>query len=565
MAEKAQKRDPISRTESRGNWRLILLMACFVACYGAVGVRMGLLAATDPAEPPFERDGGANRPARAEIVDRSGHLLAGNLPAWSLYANPREIKDPVAVATALDPIFPEIDQATLHRKLSSNRSFVWIKRPVTPRERQAVHDLGFPGVFFGNREMRIYPAGAATAHIVGGVKAATEAVNYAEFTGAGGLEQHFNERLSDRMQAAEPLQLSLDLAVQQGVRDELRIGMERLTARGASAILMKAKTGEIVSMVSLPDFDPNERPQLWRGEAAYNPRFNRAAQGRYELGSTFKVLTAAMALDAGVATSNTIIKTPPSLRYGRHTIGESHRMDPEMPLEDVVVRSSNVGSARIAMMVGTRRFKSYLDRLGFFDPSGVELSEAARAKTLMPDYWTDLSTMTISFGHGLAASPVHLAASYATLANDGTRVFPSLVKGGIPTGKQVLSQKTAREMLRIMREVVVRGTAKRANVPGYEVGGKTGTAEKVGPGGYDKNRVIATFASVFPASAPEFVLIVSLDEPTDRSGRKPVRGAGRTAVPVAASIIRRVAPILGLRPLQEGDGASVAAVDVTTE
>ncbi|MEM7191168.1 MAG: penicillin-binding transpeptidase domain-containing protein, partial [Pseudomonadota bacterium] len=313
------------------------------------------------------------------------------------------------------------------------------------------------------------------------------------------------------------------------------------------------------------DFNPNERPQLYRGDPAYHPRFNRAAQGRYELGSTFKVLTAAMALETGVANAQTIIKTPPSLRYGRHTIGESHRMDPEMPLEDVIVKSSNVGAARVAMMVGTRRFKSYLRRLGMFDPSGLELSEAARAKTLMPDYWTDLSTMTISFGHGLAASPVHLAASYATLANDGRRVYPSLVHGGVPNGKQVFSPETAREMLRILRQVVVRGTATRVDLPGYQIGGKTGTAEKVGRGGYDRERVISTFASIFPISAPEYVLVVSLDEPTDRSGRKPVRGAGRTAVPVAASIIRRVAPILGMRPLQEGDGGSIAAVDVTTE
>ncbi|MEM7190680.1 MAG: penicillin-binding protein 2, partial [Pseudomonadota bacterium] len=270
MVEIAPATDHSGRTDGRGKWRLILLMACFVACYAAVGVRMGILAATDPTEPGVQRGDTSNRPVRAEIVDRKGNLLAANLPAWSLYANPREISDPVAVAAALDPIFPEIDHATLLRKLSGKGTFVWIKRPVTPRERQAVHDLGFPGIFFGNREMRIYPAGAATAHIVGGVKAANEAVHYAEFTGAGGIEQHFNDRLSDRDLAAEPLRLSLDLAVQQGVRDELRAGMERLTAKGAAAILMKAKTGEVIAMVSLPDFNPNERPQLYRGDPAYH-------------------------------------------------------------------------------------------------------------------------------------------------------------------------------------------------------------------------------------------------------------------------------------------------------
>jgi cell division protein FtsI (penicillin-binding protein 3) len=312
---------------------------------------------------------------------------------------------------------------------------------------------------------------------------------------------------------------------------------------------MKAKTGEVVSMVSLPDFDPNEKPVFFRGQAEDDPRFNRAAQGRYELGSTFKVLTAAMAIDAGVVNSSTIIDTPRQLRYGRHRIGESHRMPNQMSVEDIVVKSSNVGSAKMSMMIGTRRFKEYLGNLGMLDASGLELAEAARTKPLLPEYWTDLSSMTISFGHGLAASPMHLAAAYATIANDGVKVTPTLLKGPQPEGERVFSERTAREMLRVMRQVVVRGTATRTDVPGFEIGGKTGTAEKPGPrGGYDRNRVISTFASVFPTSDPEYVLIVSLDEPTDRSGRKPVRGAGRTAVPVAAEIIRRVTPLLGMRP-----------------
>ncbi|MEM7060812.1 MAG: penicillin-binding protein 2 [Pseudomonadota bacterium] len=549
----------------RGDWRVILLMGGFCLCYVAVGLRMGLLAATDPEEPKLAWSVTSDRPVRGEIIDRNGVLLAANLPAWSLYAHPREIKDPVAVADDLDRIFPQIDRDVLLKKLTGKQRFVWLKRPVTPREKQAVHDLGYPGLHFGNREIRIYPTGRTTAHIVGGVKAKREDVRFAELAGSGGIEKHFDERLRNPAEAHEPLQLSLDVSIQQAVRAELAMGMERLTAKGATAILMKVKTGEIVAMTSLPDFNPNERPELHRGDPAFNPRFNRAAQGRYELGSTFKVLTMAMALETEVAHSQTIIKTPPSLRYGRHRIGESHRMPPEMPLEDVVVKSSNVGSARVAMMVGTRRFKSYLKKLGFFDPSGLELSEAAKAKTLQPDYWTDLSTMTISFGHGLAASPIHLASAYATLANDGVRVYPSLLAGGRDNGKRVFSTQTSREMLRVMREVVIRGTAKRADVDGYELGGKTGTAEKVGRGGYDKNRVVSTFASVFPTSSPEYVLVVSLDEPTDRSGPRPVRGAGRTAVPVAGDIVRRIAPILGMRPLKPSNDATIATLDVNSE
>lgn len=533
----------------RGDWRLILLMTCFVLCYAAVGLRMGLLAATDPVEPQLVRSENVGRPVRGEVVDRNGLLLAANLPAWSLYAHPKEIKQPIEVATALASVFPELDREAVLKKLTDGRRFVWIKRPISPREKQAVHDLGYPGLHFGSREMRIYPAGRASAHVVGGVKAAREDVRFAELAGSGGIEKYFDERLRDPAKISEPLRLSLDLRVQQAMRHELAVGMRRLTAKGASAVLMEVATGQVVGMVSLPDFDPNHRPRPFSGPAHLSPRFNRAAQGRYELGSTFKVLTAAMALEAGVAQPHTMLQTPPRIRYGRHSIGESHRMPEEMTLEDVVVKSSNVGAARLALMVGTGRFKGYLSDLGMFDPSGLEVAEAARAKPLLPPKWTDLSSMTVSFGHGLAASPVHLAAAYATLANNGREVRSTLTTGPVRQGERVFSERTSREMMRILRQVVVRGTAKRADIEGYEIGGKTGTADKVRPGGgYYRDRVISTFAAVFPTSAPRYVLVVSLDEPTDRSGRKPVRSAGRTAVPVSAEILRRIAPILGMRP-----------------
>ncbi len=553
---------PVSKLSTRSDWRLILLMACFCVGYLAVGLKMGQMAATDPAEPRTERSDSGNRPVRGEIVDRNGRLLAANLPAWSLYVHPHEIKDAVAVATALDPIFPEIDRDTLVRKLSSRNRFEWIKRPITPQQKKLVHDLGQPGLFFGKREMRIYPAGRAVAHIMGGVQAVTEGVRFAELAGAGGVEQYFDQRLRDPKLVDEPLRLSLDLTVQQIMRTELALGMKALHAKGAAGVLMKVATGEVVGMVSLPDFDPNVRRQRYNGDPAYHPRFNRAAQGRYELGSTFKVLTATMALEERLAHAGTIFETPRELRFGRHRIGESHRMDPRMSLENVIVESSNVGAARIAMLVGTPRFKDYLGKLGMFEASGIELAEAAKARPLLPARWTDLSTVTAAYGHGLAVSPVHLAASYATIANGGVRIHPTLVAGGGRSGERVFSQDASREMLRIMREVVVRGTAKRAEVPGYYVAGKTGTANKAVDGGYSDKKVIATFASVFPHHAPEYVLVVSLDEAEDRSGKRYIRGAGRTAVPVAAAIIRRVAPLMGLRPLfptEEGDGTTWAA------
>lgn len=555
---------PVSKQSSRSDWRLILLIAWFCLGYGAVGLKMGLMAATEPVEPRTARTDAVNRPVRGEIVDRRGRLLAANLPAWSLYVHPHEIKDPVAVAAVLDPIFPEIDRETLVRRLSSRNRFEWIKRPITPRERNEVYDLGQPGLFFGSREMRIYPAGRTAAHIVGGVRAVNEGVRFAEFTGAGGVEQFFDARLRDPEAVSAPLELSLDLTVQQAMRRELITGLSDFNAKGAAAVLMKVATGEILGLVSLPDFDPNVRRQRFRGDPEFHPKFNRAAQGQYELGSTFKIFTAAMALEERVATASSMFETPRELRFGRHRIGDSHKMPPRMSLEDIVVDSSNVGTARIAMLVGTRRFRAYMEALGLFTPNGLELTEA-NAAPLLPDRWTDLSTVTASYGHGMAVSPVHLAAAYATVANRGVRISPTLIAGQARVGDRVFSQGVSNEILRIMREVVKRGTATRADVPGYGVAGKTGTANKVEDGRYTGKKVVASFAAVFPWHEPEYVLVVSLDEAEDRTAYRPLRGAGRTAVPVAAGIIARVAPLLGLRPLEEPGEERTAGLTVGTD
>ena len=529
-------------------WRLALVAVAFLVAYGVLGVRMGVLAVVDPQEPRLGRGTGQAEPVRGPIVDRNGELLAANLPAWSLYAHPRDVSDPKAVAAELAAIFKGRSAVEFEELLTSRRRFVWLQRPISPREKQAVHDLGRPGLYFGAREVRIYPAGPAAAHIVGRVRAADEDVRYARLEGQGGIEQQFDARLADPATLAAPLALSIDLRAQVAMRDVLDAYIAEMNAIGGAAILMEAETGEVRAMVSLPDFDPNVPPAPHTGPAELNPRFNRAAQGRYELGSTFKVLTAAIALETGVANPETMIATGKPYVHGRRRIRDMHRMPDRMSVTDIVVKSSNVGSARLAMMIGTDRMKSYLGRLGFFEPSGVELPEAA-SRPLLPPKWTDLSTLTISYGHGLAASPVHLAAAYATIANGGRRVTPTLIEGGGVSGERVFSERTSRRVLDIMRAVVSRGTARRTNIAGYEIGGKTGTADKVKPtGGYYKHKVLSTFASAFPTSDPKYVLVVMLDEPTDTSGPVPARTAGRTAVPASAAIVRRLMPILGLRP-----------------
>ncbi len=545
----------------RDDWRLVIVMLALFLCYAAVAVRMGLTALDEPAEPSLA-GGGGGIPVRGEITDRQGRLIAANLPAFSLYAHPREIKDPARVARELARIFPEMTEEGLAATLSRDASFVWVRRPITPSERQLVLDLGHPGLKFGSRAMRVYPPGRTVAHIAGGVRAAAEGVRYAELVGAGGVEAYFDERLRDPGRVGEPLALSIDLGAQAALREVLAAGVEQFDAKGAAGVMLDVGTGEVVAMVSLPDFDPNAGPEAFAGPAELDPRFNRAAQGRYELGSTFKVLTAGIALDTGAVGPETMIETGSALSWGRHRIRDMHRMPPEMSVTDIVVRSSNVGAARLALRVGTPRLKDYLDRLGFFDPLPLELEEARRAAPLLPPKWTDLSTMTISFGHGLAASPVHLAAAFATLANGGRRVRPTLVKGGNrEPGEQVFSPETARRMMSIVREVVSRGTGRRTDIPGYEIGGKTGTADKYRPeGGYYRDRVIATFVSVFPTTKPRYVLAISLDEPADRSGKYVVREASRTAVPVTAAAIGRLAPLMGMRPQPAGLPAGAPAI-----
>ena len=557
---------PRGRAEARArdDWRLMLIVIVFILCYATVGVRMAMMALSEPQEPRLG-SGVVAEPVRGEIVDRNGALIAANLPAWSLYAHPQELKDPLATAAELAGIFPDMTEAELARLLTSKNSFVWVRRPITPREKAAVRDLGRPGLFFGSRDMRIYPAGPVVAHVSGGVKAQTEGVRFAELVGSGGVERFFDERLRDPALAGDPLALSIDLGVQQAMREVLQDEVNRLGAKGAAGILLDIRTGEIIALVSLPDFDPNDRGAGRDGRKGQSPRFNRAVQGVYELGSVFKVLTAAMALDLGLAAPESLIETGDPIYSGRHRIADMHRMPDLMTVTDIVVRSSNVGTARLALRIGAERMRDYFRKLGMFEPTPVEISEATGAKPLLPPRWGELSTMTISFGHGMSVSPMHLAAAYATVANGGRRVIPTLLKGGSAPGERVFSERTSAQMLRILRQVVVRGSGRRANVDGYEVGGKTGTADKPreNGGGYHRNRVIGTFASIFPISDPAYAMVISLDEPTDRSGPRPIREASRTAAPGTAEAVRRIAPLLGLRPLvASGVEAEVQAVPV---
>lgn len=539
------------RSRAVAEGRLLLLCGAFLAVFGVVAAQMGFLAASEPAEPVSAGSGSAIVAQRADIVDREGRILATNLVTNSLYAQPPQMIDPVGSAEKLAAIFPDLDAERLKKDFTGKRKFLWVKKKISPEQMQLVHEIGDPGLLFGPREMRLYPNGAIASHVLGGASFGREGVRSAEVVGTAGVEKTFDTWLRDPANGGAPLQLSLDLTVQSTVEDVLYGGMRLMNAKAAAAILMDVQTGEIVALASLPDFDPNTRPApLLKGNPGDSPLFNRAVQGVYELGSTFKVFAVAQALELGLVNPDTIVDTKSPMIWGKYRINDFHNYGKQLSVTDVIVKSSNIGTAHIAQMIGGERQQQFLKSLGFFDPVPVELAEASTGRPLLPKRWSDISTMTISYGHGLSASPLHLAAAYATIANGGTRITPTILKTDHrQQGERVISANTAAEILDMMRQVVSRGTASFGEVPGYAVGGKTGTADKPKPtGGYYKDKVIATFASVFPTNAPKYVLVVSLDEPVESSGTEPRRTAGWTAVPVGAEIIRRAAPLLGMRP-----------------
>jgi len=549
MNEKGQKRAAA---------RLGLMALAFGCAYLTIGIRMGHLAASEPVEPVASAPGAEIVAQRADITDRNGRILATNMTTHALYAHPRDMVDPKGTARKLAEIFPELDAAVLEKRFTDGRKFLWVRKVLSPEQMQKVHEIGDPGLLFGPREMRLYPNGTLAAHVLGGYSFGAEGVHSAEVIGTAGIEKAQDARLRDPARAGSPLELSIDLSVQATVEEVLGAGITMMNAKGGAAILMDVRTGELLALASAPTFDPNDRPVpvvAKDAEPSDSPLFNRAVQGVYELGSTFKIFAAAQAMELGLVGPDTMVDANAPMVWGKHRIKEfeGKNYGPLLSVTDVIAKSSNVGTAHIALMIGPLRQQAFLKSLGFFEPTSLELVEAPGAKPLIPKKWPEIVTITTSYGHGMSASPMHLAAAYAAIANGGIYIKPTLIKQSGPAkGFRVLSEQVAAEARTMLRKVVTEGTASYGEVPGYEVAGKTGTADKPKKsGGYYKDKVINTFAAMFPASNPRYVLIVTLDEPVNTMGSIPRRTAGWTSVPVAAEMIRRTAPLLGLRPLVE--------------
>ncbi|MBT6607073.1 MAG: penicillin-binding protein 2 [Rhodospirillaceae bacterium] len=469
---------------------------------------------------------------RANILDRNGIILATSLPTVSLSADPAMVLDADEAAAKLALVFGGLDRDDALLKLRGPGRFVWLARNLTPGQHQEVIRLGIPGLSFHRDERRVYPHGALASHVLG--------LTDVDGRGIAGIENRFDQVLRT---AGAPVRLSLDLRVQSVLREELMTAMKEYKAIGATGLVMSVETGEVTAMVSLPDFNPN-KPGRMTDVAA----FNSAATGVYEMGSTFKLFTAAMALDSGTVSLKGGYDASEPIRIGRFSIRDYHAKNRWLSVPEIILHSSNIGAAKMAIDVGTEMQQRYLGRFGLLKPAGLELPEVGAPLT--PNVWRPVNTMTISFGHGISVSPVQLAAGIGSLVNGGIYRSPTLLKQqrAKGPGRRVISAATSEKVRRLMRLVVSKGTGRKANVRGYLVGGKTGTAEKSSRRGYSKSAKISSFIGTFPMNAPKYVVLALLDEPVGNKRTFNYATGGWVAAPTVGRIIQRMAPMVGIAP-----------------
>lgn len=525
--------------------RVYLAMLAFACVYAAIGGRLIYLAQMDEAPSrawiSAQDSVAASRP---DLIDRNGEILATDIKTASLYAEPRRILDVDEAVEGLTRILPDLDEALVRRRLESGAGFVWLKREMTPDKAEQVHDLGLPGIGFLSENQRFYPGGPTAGHIVGAVNVDNQ--------GLSGIEKYVDDQWLRDLQSIgfasgrtmEPVRLSVDLRVQHVVRDELVKAMERYRAIAAAGIVLDAKTGEVVAMSSLPDYDPNDR-----SEALEKDRLNRATGGVFEMGSVFKAFTTAMALDSGAVTINDSFDATRPLRAAGRTITDFHGKNRILSVPEIFIYSSNIGTAKMMLATGVARQKEFMERLHLTKRLETELPE--NAAPLLPPKWNELAAMTISFGHGLSVTPMQTAVAAAAMVNGGSLLPPTFVprtpEEVKALKKQVISQEVSRMMRYLFRLNVLSGSGRRADVPGYTVGGKTGTAEKIENGVYVSNKRRNSFLSAFPMDDPRYVVLVVLDEP--KSEREGIGAtAGLNTAPTTGAIIRRAAPMLGVMP-----------------
>ena len=528
----------------RARSRMTVTIMVFIGLYGAVAGRLVWFGMQEPGE----GSGPATRitASRPDIVDRNGEILATDIKTGSLFAEPRRIVDADEAIEKLATVLPDIDYEQTYNKLRSGAGFVWLRRQLSPRQQSDIMALGIPGIGFRTEKRRFYPGGATAAHILG----LTDIDN----RGISGIEKYIDmQGLSDLRDAGlaspetlAPFRLSIDLRVQHVVHDEITRAMERYHAIAAGAVVLNAKTGEVVAMASVPDYDPNNPVN-----AHDKDRLNRMSAGTYEMGSTIKSFTTAMALDSGKVSMNSTFDARRPITIGRQTIRDFHGKGRVLTLPEVFIYSSNIGSAREADVVGIEGHREFLKRLGLLDRMRTELPEVAHPTE--PKVWKKVHSITIAFGHGMSTTPLQTAVGATALVNGGKLFPPTFLPRSeaeaSTVATQVVSPQTSANMryLYNLNATAPGGSGKRATVPGYRVGGKTGTAEKVVNGRYASNVRFNAFLAAFPMDDPQYVVLSIIDEPKPE---KPGMGAtaGLNAAPIVSNIIRRSAPMLGVKP-----------------
>ena len=527
--------------------RVGFAMLAFAAIYAVIGGRLAMFALGADGHSSARRAAAqdAIATARPDIVDRNGDILATDVKAPSLFGEPRRIIDKDEAIELLTATLPDLDTSEVRDRLTAKKGFVWLKREISATQQQEIHRLGIPGIGFLRENKRVYPTGNEVAHLIGLVNIDNQGIAGMEkWLDSNGLaDLHRAGFATDRLQ--RPIELSVDLRVEHALRDELLKAKEKYHAKAASGLVSNVRTGEIVAMVSVPDFDPNNPRE------AHDPdRINRLTTGVYEMGSTFKAFTLAMALDSGRISLDSMWDARGNLHYGKFTIHDSHALGRFINTKEVFTFSSNIGAARIALGQGVEAHKAFLAKMGQLTRLRTELPESAAP--LVPRHWGDLNTVTIAFGQGLSVAPLQAVMGINALVNGGFLIPPTFLKRSeaeaAAMAKRVVKQETSDKMRYLMRLNAEIGTAKTADVKGYYVGGKTGTSEKVINGHYAKKRVLNSFTAIMPADNPQYQLLVMLDEPQALPETHGLITSGWNAVPTGGAVISRIAPLLGIEP-----------------
>ena len=534
-----------SRSERTGE-RLRVAMTIVAIAFVVVGLRLGEVgwSGDTDARPVHAAE---EAPVRGEIFDRNGTMLATTVLVPSVWVNPADVRDPAKLAAQLGAVFPELDRARLARRIAASkqrgRQFLWVRRHARPSRAEAAMHIGSPGLYIRDEKRRVYPQGRLTSHAVG-------------YVNIDGRPQAGVERVSDRAIRKRPVHLTLDLRVQHALRDRLQWAMERFRAVAAAGVVLEIASGDVLAQVSLPDFDPNDV------QDADDPgMLDLGTQGVFEMGSTFKTFTVAAALDADKARLDSHFDATEPIKIDSHTINDYHPEERWLRLSEVFVHSSNIGMVRVAEALGQEDHWDYLGRLGLL--GAIEAPGLRTARPRLPGAWGDVERATVSFGHGIAVSPMHLAAAVAAVVGDGRYRPPRLLRSE-PSAPSTgaLRPSTVRLMRTLLRQVVQHGTAGLADIGNYEVGGKTGTAQKVVNGRYRRGARTNSFVAAFPISAPRYVVVVLLDEPKAAPGTHGFATAGWNAAPLAGSVVAGVAPILGVPPVPAAPPESDALTQV---